>query len=293
MSTPGPQLGCIGYGPAHSNVNPAGFGIGTALDASEVVPRIPGVYREVPVRGIVFWDFHGFNLTAEDTIAHGRINLTYARSPKEQERRLLVNGALNGENQVPPFRHQRLCNEWTVPKGAKVLRITSHTHRHASNFRIWNPSGEMFYESKDWESAPYIALPTPFISNAEDPRERTFKFCADFNNGLNEDGTPNMDLLVQASLVPEYELFRPDPVACAAGRVAEPCVAALGDAQCDSQPGAADGKCDAAPIGFGQTSEMEMFMMAVDVIMPESWEPSGTLFDSTYWGTPLPNVDLQ
>ena len=292
MSSPGPYLGCIGYGPAHSNVNPASFGVGTALSPSERVPRIEGVYREVPIRGVLYWNFHAFNLAEEDRLARGRINVTYAKDREELEARVIVNGALDGPHSVPPFSRQRLCNDWVVPQGAKILRLTSHTHQRGSNFRIWDPAGEMIYESFDYETPAYVAYEPAMTFDAADPAARTLRFCADFNNGVGPDGSPDLDTLVQVSRIPDYELFKPFAEACSTGAWGVPCLPLFGDAQCDTAPGAGDGKCDAASIHFGQTSGLEMFMMAVDIVMPPTVQRTGTLFDSTFWGTPLPNMEL-
>ena len=50
-----------------------------------------------------------------------------------------------------------------------------------------------------------------------------------------------------------------------AGRVGEPCAGSSisqRDRSCDSSPGAGDGDCDACPVGFGTTTDDEMFVLA-------------------------------
>lgn len=50
------------------------------------------------------------------------------------------------------------------------------------------------------------------------------------------------------------------PIACAAGRVGDPCSPG-DDAACDSASGVGDGRCDACPITAGVTTENEMFIL--------------------------------
>ncbi|MDD9935713.1 MAG: hypothetical protein OXT09_19025 [Myxococcales bacterium] len=295
VSTPMITAGCLGYGPPGTENNAAGFGLVQALTADEAVPRIPGVYREVPLKAVVFWDFHGFNLTTDDLQADGRINMTFAAERRQLERRITVSGALDGPNSVPPFKKHRLCSIWTVPHGTEILRMTSHTHQRGSNFRVWDPRGTLIYESERYAEPAYVTFDPPIRIDGLLDQERVVKFCADFNNGINADGTPNMELLSQVSKTPDYEIpiFIPPAVACSTGIWGAPCLPLLGDAQCDSTPGAGDGKCDANNIHFGLTTAGEMFYLAVDVVIPAADATQDNLSTSYVFATGLPNEVLQ
>ena len=49
-----------GYGPSAAQVNVASGNIGGAQTAQQYVKQIEGVYEEVPLKGIVYWDSHAF-----------------------------------------------------------------------------------------------------------------------------------------------------------------------------------------------------------------------------------------
>lgn len=293
-STSTVTTGCIGYGPPGTDVNSAGFGLVQALNADAEVAAIPGVYREVPLKAVVFWDFHGVNLKDQAARMNGRINLTYATERKQLERRLQINGNLDGEAAVPPFKRQRLCNVWTAAKGTEIIRLTSHTHHRTSNFRAWGPDGSQIYENHSYSEPAYITFDPAIRLDAEADEDRQIKFCADFNNGLDDNGKPDLDLLCQVSETPEYELpvFAPSAVACSTGKWGAPCTEGFGDEQCDTTPGAGDGNCDAANIHYSTTSAGEMFLLSVDsVIAPEAAQEE-SLVTSYIWAESLPNQDL-
>ena len=139
----------------------------------------------------------------------------------------------------------------------------------------------------------YVTFTPPLKTDAAAEEQRTFKFCSVFNNGLKPDGTPDMKMLTQVSLTPEFETFRPTAEACSTGMVGAACLPLFDDRQCDSSAAANDGKCDAASIHFGASTESEMFMMFPDLVMPEGTTESSDIFQSVAIATPLPNVDVQ
>jgi hypothetical protein len=295
MSTPQVAVGCIGYGPPNSNVNPAGFGLATALQAHQTVPVIPGVYRAVPLKAVVFWDFHAFNLSTGPRNQTGQINLTYATDRQQLEQRLMIYGGLDGANAVPPFKKQQLCDTWVAPKGTQILRMTSHTHKRGQHFRVWDPAGNQIYDSVDYSNPAYITFTPPLAFDSDSDASRTIKFCSVFNNGLAANGTPDLTLLTQVSLTPDYEILKPTAVACSKGKWGMACSPLFGDAQCDTSQGAGDGKCDAANIHFGETTASEMFLFFVDIVNPnqKAGATPTSLLDSVAFATALPNVDVK
>lgn len=96
----------------------------------------------------------------------------------------------------------------------------------------------------------------------------TLVHCALYNNGVAADGSPDPSAVTRKSLKPDRTDCR--PVACADGRVGEPCSGPRDHAACDTSPGAGDGLCDACPIAAGVTSDHEMFIILgstlVDVV---------------------------
>jgi len=92
-------------------------------------------------------------------------------------------------------------------------------------------------------------------------------YCADFNNGVTEDGLPDIDLVTRLSTMPERSTC--EPVACVSGKVGAACSGADDDAACDSSPDAGDGNCDACPITAGATTENEMFVLSPSIVVLE------------------------
>lgn len=267
-SEPKESLACIGFGPSGSSINPAQFGLGTALQASVRVPAIAGVYREVPIRGIVYWNLHAFNLDTNAHLQHARLNLLFTDDlvMKEEHR------SINGQNfaGIAPFTQKDACGTWEIPKGARLLRMTSHTHRHGQRFWVDDPSGQKIYESFHYADPTYLVFDPPRLFDQNDAKERTFRFCATFNNGLQADGTPDVEFVTRRSRVPSYAFSACDAIACVAGKVGASCGGLLaglfGDPNraCDTSQGANDGVCDACAITSGQTTEHEMFTMNPD-----------------------------
>ena len=97
--------------------------------------------------------------------------------------------------------------------------------------------------------------------------ERTLHFCSTYNNGVNPDGSPNVEKVTRASRVPESakapgSLGSCSPIACVnEGAVGRACTGENDDATCDSSTGKGDGDCDACRITGGESTENEMFLL--------------------------------
>lgn len=264
-STARPGVACIGYGPPGAQINPAGFGLGTALQSQVFVAPVPGAFREIPIRGLVYWNLHAFNLTAEGADLHARMNLLFAEDRQFEETHVSVGGPIPS---VEPFTTQDTCGTFTVPKGATLIRLSSHTHRHGQHLWVDGPSGERMYESFYYSDPTYLVLDPPIVYDSPDAAERTLTFCVTFNNGLAEDGSPDLDLVTRRSRTPATSFNACTPVACTAGRIGEACSGASDHDACDSSPGSGDGECDGCRIQSGLTTEDEMFFLLPDLWLP-------------------------
>src|SRR5678816_1053609 len=96
------------------------------------------------------------------------------------------------------------------------------------------------------------------IADSPDPADRTLHYCAYYENGLGEDGSPDPTTVKRRSKTPPNALNVCEPVACTAGRVGEACGGPDDQAACDSSPGAGDGECDACVATGGNSTEDEM-----------------------------------
>jgi hypothetical protein len=97
-----------------------------------------------------------------------------------------------------------------------------------------DPDASLLYTSITYADPLVLTFQPPRTFGAQLlPAERTLTYCALYDNGFS------------------------DP-ACAEGQVERPCSR---DAQCDTQPGAGDGACDACTVGFGVSTDDEMFVL--------------------------------
>ena len=69
------SLACIGFGPIFGDTLGTAGGFARAQTAQYYQPPRDGVYSTFPVRGLVYWNSHAFNLTTEATQMHAWVNL--------------------------------------------------------------------------------------------------------------------------------------------------------------------------------------------------------------------------
>jgi hypothetical protein len=279
-------VACIGYGPRD-------YGFGIAGNGSVNSPSIggsqqpyaersfpPGVYGVFPVRGTMVWNSHAFNVTDRPTTNEQYLNVYFAKAP--EDRRDILRGIFDARNifvqNVPPFEQREYCATFTLPQGARVADLSSHTHKRGVLFRIWTPpntpcanvascgpdetrpplvSTTIYNDPIQYDFSPPLAL------DGASPASRTIRYCSVFDNGFRDPATVKRR---STSPVPPIALAPGGPCApffglsCLDGPLkGEPCNG--DDRSCDSAPGAGDGRCDACPLRGGVTTEDEMFIL--------------------------------
>lgn len=258
---------CGGYGPAVGGARRSFFPIGGAQRAQDLRLYPDGVYNQIPCKGLLFWNPHAFNLTTADQVTHARLNYYFA----QEDQQIYDNrGGLTGPIFIannPPFTKETYCATSTLPQGARLYELSSHTHKHGERFWIHHPDGTMIYENFNYNDPDVVAFDPPLEFDSANPGERTLEFCATYNNGVKDDGSPDTELVTRASRVPESarvpgSFGTCNPVACVnEGMIGEPCNGENDNASCDTSPGAGDGFCDACNITGGESTENEMFLM--------------------------------
>jgi hypothetical protein len=229
----------------------------------EYLPPLPGVYAEIPLRGILWFNTHAFNLTDEDTVLDARVNYLYAKELKRQMVPTNVVDANHIGTGQPPFTKKQYCAKAVVPQGNSIPMMTGHTHRHGERFWVNDASGKMIYENFNY-SDPVYQHYEPWLEFPQaDEKSRTLAYCTIYNNGVAKDGSPDVAMVTRKSRMPPQVTCT--PVACVKGKVAAACKV---DSDCDSAPGAKDGSCDACPIMGGPTTENEMFVMMPWYVLP-------------------------
>jgi len=258
-------IGCVGYGPHGDGLPILNRQIGGAQATQAVQTFYDGVFAQVPLRGILYWNSHAFNLTDEDHELNGRLNFTFATDQRYPVRPIFEAKAVFAAS-AAPFTTQTVCSDHVLPQGARLFALTSHTHKRGKLFQAWAPDGSQIFENHVYNDPVKQGFDPPLAFDSADPAERTIRYCALYNNGVNEDGSANVETVTRASRVPESAkrtIGGCTPIACVAGKIGAACDGAAADADrsCDSTPGAGDGLCDACRITGGESTENEMFLL--------------------------------
>jgi hypothetical protein len=269
-----PSFACVNYGP--SSRLPSEI-VGGAPQAQTNFLFPDGVYQQLPMKGVIYWNAHAFNLTKIDHTMNGRVNYYFADDRVDQACRISDFAKIFTPNN-PPFTKQTFCNDHVFPIGARVFQMFAHTHKHGEYYWITDPSGKTIYENYSFSDPVIQRYDPPLAFDSPNDAERTVRYCATYNNGVGADGTPDIDLVTRASRVPKSAqqfIGACKPVACVAPteKIGDPCKV---DTDCDSAEGANDGWCDACNITGGESTENEMFV----------------LFGALYVDPSVPNADL-
>ena len=85
-------------------MNVAGGGIGGAQTPQQInPPRDDGFYSEIPIRGILYWNSHAFNLTGEDHRMHVWQNYSFAKTRTFPIQQIVDTHAIYIQGGQPPF----------------------------------------------------------------------------------------------------------------------------------------------------------------------------------------------
>ena len=266
---------CVGWGA--SDARNKQVGISGSQEPVQIRTYDDGVYRMVPIKGVVIWNSHAFNLTEQDTTLEQYINIYFADEDEQLYRQRGIFQANEiFDMYVPPYQEQEICSTYTIPEGSHLMNIGSHTHIRGVKFRVWYPPNdpachpdngclpnedEPFYTSYIYNDPLQMHFDEPLVYDSAAREDRTFKFCSLFDNGLNyPDLIKRNSLSVGSTCSPAIR-------ACYGGpQQGEVCNG--DDSFCDSTPGAGDGLCDACPVWGGVTTEDEMFILLGDYYIP-------------------------
>jgi len=209
-TAPQTSLGCVLYRNAPPDLGSlAGFvgqadvrqNLATAQEATFRERYPTDVYSLMPAKGFIVWDNHSFNPTKSDTTVEQWMNVEFA-APEEQvypRVQIFDASAIFGMGTIDAFTSKEVCNTYTIPQHARLLTLSSHTHRRGKRFRIWYPPNdacqpgpdcnpadrEHDYISRDYADPLYqrFAEPDLPVYDSPDPRDRTFRYCSLWDNG--------------------------------------------------------------------------------------------------------------
>ena len=316
-----PAVGCLGQiGPP--DFEPSGFGFfeeGATTREFHISQEAyfdqefaDGVYLLLPMTGTLVWNSHAFNLTPGDTRMAQYLNLEFSGPGDDlyETKRIFAAAEIFTQN-VPAFETREHCHTWTAEQGTRIMRLSSHTHRFGVNWRTWGPPQEPcapdgdfggvigsgaetcptppvdeqpIYVSTEYSDPVQLYPDPPMALDSPNEADRTFKFCALYDNG----STPESPSVKRQSQSPaptpieiefggevvSYPLGGPCAdfaLSCIAGpNQGERCHNEADPATfCETAPGAGDGECDACPVRGGTTTEDEMFILLGDFFVVE------------------------
>ncbi len=280
---------CIGYGPSDygNNNNTAPTFSGSQEPFTQAIYP-DGVYNILPMSGIVVWNSHAFNLTGGDTTMSQYLNLDFALGALEQQFpvQAIFDAASIFVTDVQPFDSQEYCRTYTIPQGAALFELSSHTHRHGVLWRTWAPPNTPclpgqaacvarpdtpLYLSTDYTDPLQLGFDPPVPhgtgTSAAAIAARTYLYCSLYDNGVGP-GSPEVKRRSTSPVPPlpfggpcksfETQCIGPNQGTLCSGL----------DSLCESSPGAGDGDCDACPVTGGLTSEDEMFILIGSYYIP-------------------------
>jgi hypothetical protein len=286
------SIACIGYGPPDLDGG-TGSGNFPAIGGSQqphLAQRFPdGVFGMLPTKGIVVWNSHAFNVTDQPATNEQYYNLYFAPAP---DRRYWAQFIFDLKDifvlslvPLAPFERTEVCSTHTLPRGARVIDLSSHTHKRGKLFRVWGPAitpcrpgpgceaepGQAILTTTDYSDPAVTVFDPPLPLDDPDPAGRTFKYCSVYDNGAT-DSTE----VKRLSTSPRFGECQNAALACVnEARRGQPCGGF--HKRCDSAPGAGDGVCDACPLVGGVTTEDEMFILLGTYYCPEGsdcWAPA-------------------
>jgi len=147
-------------------INASGF-TGTQETAT-TIDLAPGVYAELPMKGMIIWNSHAFNVTDQDGKLDAWLNFHFA-PPDEQ--RYPLNQIFDSSEiftmNVPAFTAQEVCNVHELPPNAKLFELSSHMHQRGKRWRTfagaWRCDGGRNAGAACSPYGPDVAYDTPDI----------------------------------------------------------------------------------------------------------------------------------
>lgn len=150
-------IACIGFGPQTGlgTLTTGGFAFAQATTAQFRYPE--GVYSELPVRGVVEWNSHAFNLTSKPGSMEAWVNLTFPDADEQTYRQVQIFDVskifwseLTHLFPLPvlaPFDDMEVCqihefggtgNSVVTPgQTAHIFELSGHMHQHGVRFQIF------------------------------------------------------------------------------------------------------------------------------------------------------------
>lgn len=132
-----PAVGCIGFGPGDASI---GFGNDSLFNTMAAgLGSVEGVYDEAPLKGLLVWNSHAFNVTEEAGKLDIWVNLTFADQAEQRFPLERFTDVIQGFTllNVPPFTAREICARFVVPPHSNIIELSSHNHHRGKRFRTF------------------------------------------------------------------------------------------------------------------------------------------------------------
>jgi hypothetical protein len=133
------SVGCIGYGPGDGGIGLSTAGISVTQQTAEEFYFAPGVYDYLPLKGIIMWSSHSFNLTDKPGKLEAWLNFEFAE-PEEQKSPAIAifNADQIFKMNAPAFSTDEPCNIHVFPPNAHLFELSSHMHKRGKRWRTFD-----------------------------------------------------------------------------------------------------------------------------------------------------------
>ena len=132
------SIACIGYGPPDSGVGINTRGFSGTQETAAAFAFAENVYAELPLKGVIMWNSHAFNLTDTAGKLEAWLNFDFAPPPEQQwAAEQIFDTSQIFKMEVPAFQTQEVCNIHTLPQYAHLFELSSHGHRHMKRWRTF------------------------------------------------------------------------------------------------------------------------------------------------------------
>ena len=121
--------------------------LANAQSAQENIPPMEGVYWEIPIRGVMWFNSHAFNLEEQDTELDSRVNFYFAKSREREMKQVTDTRPMYVMAGQPPFTRKSYCSKFTATQGHSLAFMTGQPNRRGERFWANAPRGRRFTEA--------------------------------------------------------------------------------------------------------------------------------------------------
>jgi hypothetical protein len=202
---PAVSIGCLGYGPGDGGIGFTAPGISITQETAGEFPLAEGVYEELPLKGIILWSTHAFNLTDVEGKLESWVNFEFALDGDQvtKAENIFVASSIFTMF-APPFTTDEVCHVHTFAENTHVFEWGSHMHKRGKRWRTWkgaftcnppslpapiacSPFGYDFVSHDDCEGTPCTATGRVHVGDCDSSDDVTVdELITSVNIGLGD-----------------------------------------------------------------------------------------------------------